>query len=118
MFGRDSTNRTFPESGLNGPWHGTSHHNDNPVNVKNYAIMNRYHVRLLSDFAKQLRDTPDGDGNLLDHSLTYMGSNMGNSHRHKHENVPVILVGGLQDGLKPAATCSTRWARREPPTCS
>ena len=28
----------------------------------------RYHVRLLSDFAKQLRDTPDGDGNLLDHS--------------------------------------------------
>ena len=100
MFGRDSTNRTFPENGLNGPWHGTSHHNDNPVNVKNYAIMNRYHVRLLSDFAKQLRDTPDGDGNLLDHSLTYMGSNMGNSHRHKHENVPVILVGRASGRLE------------------
>ena len=100
MFGRDSTNRTFPESGFNGPWHGTSHHNDNPVNVKNYAIMNRYHVQLLSEFAKQLRDTPDGDGNLLEHSLTYMGSNMGNSHRHEHENVPVILVGRASGRLE------------------
>jgi hypothetical protein len=93
MFGRDSTNRRFPESGFDGPWHGTSHHNDNPAVVKNYAMMNRYHVQLMSDFAAQLKSTPDGDGNLLDHSLIYMGSNMGNSHRHEHENVPVILVG-------------------------
>jgi uncharacterized protein DUF1552 len=93
MFGRDSTNRRFPESGFDGPWHGTSHHNDNPVVVKNYAMMNRYHVQLMSDFAAQLKSTPDGDGNLLDHSLIYMGSNMGNSHRHEHENVPVILMG-------------------------
>ena len=93
MFGRDSTNRRFPESGFDGPWHGTSHHNDNPLVVKNYAMMNRYHVQLMSDFAAQLKSTPDGDGNLLDHSLIYMGSNMGNSHRHEHENVPVILVG-------------------------
>jgi hypothetical protein len=56
-------------------------------------MMNRYHVQLMSDFAAQLKSTADGDGNLLDHSLIYMGSNMGNSHRHEHENVPVILVG-------------------------
>ena len=100
MLGRDSTNKRFPESGFDGPWHASSHHNDNPVNVKNYSVMNRYHVSFLAEFAAQLRETPDGDGNLLDHSLTYMGSNMGNSHRHEHENVPVILVGKASGRLE------------------
>jgi hypothetical protein len=31
----------------------------------------------------------------LDHSLIYKSSNMGNSHRHAHEKVPTILVGGV-----------------------
>jgi hypothetical protein len=93
MLGRDSTNRRFPESGFDGPWHGTSHHGDLPAVVKNYATMNRYHVSLVAEFAKSLLATPDGEGSLLDNSLIYMGSNMGNSHRHEHQNVPVTLVG-------------------------
>jgi hypothetical protein len=93
MLGRDSTNRRFPESGFDGPWHGTSHHGDVPSAVKSYAVMNRYHVSLVAEFAKNLLATPDGDGSLLDNSLIYMGSNMGNSHRHEHQNVPVTLVG-------------------------
>jgi hypothetical protein len=32
--------------------------------------------------------------------LVYKGSNMGNSHRHAHEKVPVILVGGLDGGFR------------------
>ncbi len=100
MLGRDSTNHRFPESGFDGPWHSTSHHNDNPQNVKNYAVMNRYHVKLLADFAAQLRATLEGEGTLLDHSLIYMGSNMGNSHRHEHENVPVILAGRASGRLQ------------------
>jgi len=100
MLGRDSTNHRFPESGFDGPWHSSSHHNDNPVNVKNYSFINRYHVQFLADFAAKLKMTPDGDGTLLDHSLMYMGSNMGNSHRHEHENVPVVLVGGASGKLE------------------
>ena len=43
---------------------------------------------------------PDGDGSVLDHVLIYKGSNMGNSHRHAHEKVPVILVGGVDGTFK------------------
>jgi hypothetical protein len=32
--------------------------------------------------------------------LIYKGSNMGNSHRHAHEKVPVILVGGVDGAFK------------------
>ena len=43
---------------------------------------------------------PEGDGTVLDHILIYKGSNMGNSHRHAHEKVPVILVGGIDGTFK------------------
>ncbi|MDY6982547.1 MAG: hypothetical protein SV422_05630, partial [Pseudomonadota bacterium] len=35
-----------------------------------------------------------------DNVLVYKGSNMGNSHRHAHEKVPVILAGGIDGTFK------------------
>ena len=100
MLGRDLTGTSFPESGFNGGWHGTSHHGDKPENIANYAKMNRYHVQNLAYFCDKLSKIPDGDGSVLDHVLIYKGSNMGNSHRHAHEKVPVILVGGVDGTFK------------------
>jgi hypothetical protein len=100
MLGVDITSATFPESGTNGAWHGTSHHSDKPANIADYAKMNRYHVSMLAYFLDKLQNINEGEGTVLDYSLTYMGSNMGNSHRHAHEKVPVILAGGL-DGTFP-----------------
>jgi Protein of unknown function (DUF1552) len=95
MLGRDLSGASFPESGFTGGWHGTSHHGDKPENIANYAKVNRYHVQNLAYFCEKLSTIPAGDGTLLDHVLIYKGSNMGNSHRHAHEKVPVILVGGI-----------------------
>ena len=100
MLGRDLSGASFPESGFTGGWHGTSHHGDKPENVANYAKVNRYHVQNLAYFCDKLKNIPDGDGSLLDHVLIYKGSNMGNSHRHAHEKVPVILVGGIDGTFK------------------
>jgi hypothetical protein len=100
MLGRDLTGTSFPESGFNGGWHGSSHHGDKPENIANYAKINRYHVQNLAYFVEQLKNLPEGDGNVLDHVLIYKGTNMGNSHRHAHEKVPVILVGGIDGNFK------------------
>jgi hypothetical protein len=100
MLGRDLSGASFPESGFNGGWHGTSHHGDKPENVANYSKVNRYHVQNLAYFCEKLQAIPDGDGTLLDHVLIYKGSNMGNSHRHAHEKVPVVLVGGIDGTFK------------------
>src|SRR4030095_13932669 len=78
----------------------SSHHGDKPENVANYAKVNRYHVQNLAYFCDKLSKIPDGDGTVLDHVLIYKGSNMGNSHRHAHEKVPVILVGGIDGTFK------------------
>jgi hypothetical protein len=100
MLGRDLSGTSFPESGFTGGWHGTSHHGDKPDNIANYSKMNRYHVQNLAYFCEKLKNIPDGDGSVLDHVLIYKGSNMGNSHRHAHEKVPVILVGGIDGTFK------------------
>ena len=100
MLGRDLSGASFPESGFNGGWHGSSHHGDKPDNIANYAKMNRYHVQNLAYFVDKLKKIPDGDGTVLDHVLIYKGSTKGNSHRHAHEKVPVILVGGIDGTFK------------------
>jgi hypothetical protein len=95
MLGRDLSSITHPESGFTGGWHGTSHHGDTPANIANYAKVNRYHVANLAYFMDKLSKIEDIEGNALDNVLIYKGSNMGNSHRHAHEKVPVILAGGI-----------------------
>ncbi len=100
MLGRDLSAQSFPESGFTGGWHGSSHHGDKPGSIANYAKMNRYHVQLMAPFLEKLKNTPEGDGNMLDHVLIYKGTNMGNSHRHAHEKVPVELIGRVDGKFK------------------
>jgi hypothetical protein len=90
----------FPNGGVSGGFHGASHHQEDPVQVRKYADINRYHVSTLAYFAEKLRSIPDGDGTLLDHSLIIYGTNMGNSNQHQHFDVPHILVGGANRQLK------------------
>jgi len=100
MLSRDVSARVYPESGIRSPYHGASHHGENPERIAEYAKINEYHVKVLAYFIEKLKNTPDGDGNLLDHSIVYYGSQMGNGNLHAHEHVPLILVGGGSGALK------------------
>ena len=90
----------FPEGGTSVSFHGGSHHQDDPPQLRRFAALNRYHVATLAYFAEKLKSIPDGDGTLLDRSLIMYGSNMGNSNQHQHYDVPHILVGGANGQLK------------------
>jgi len=90
----------FPQGGTSVSFHGGSHHQEAPSQIRKYADLNRYHVSTLAYFAQKLRSIPDGDGTLLDHSLILYGTNMGNSNQHQHYDVPHILVGGANGQLK------------------
>jgi hypothetical protein len=100
MLGRDLSSIAHPESGYTGGWHATSHHGDKPSNIANYAKVNRYHVANLAYFLDKLSKIEDIEGTALDNVLIYKGSNMGNSHRHAHEKVPVILAGGIDGSFR------------------
>jgi hypothetical protein len=104
----------FPEGGTSVSFHGGSHHQDDPVQVRRYATLNRYHVSTMAYLAEKLRSIPDGDGTLLDHSLILYGSNMGNSNQHQHYDVAHLLVGGAGGKLK--GNRHLAYARKSMPT--
>jgi len=97
---REQSNRTYPEIGVNDPHHPTSHHGNDPVKVAQIAKINTYHVSLFTSFLERMKNTPDGDGSLLDHSIYLYGSGMGNPSLHDHENLPILVAGGAKTGLK------------------
>jgi hypothetical protein len=94
MFGGEQRVRMYPEIGLNESHHTMSHHGDNPENLAKYAKLCTWHVELFSYLVDKMRATPDGDGNLLDHSLMMIGGGMSNGNIHSHMDVPIALVGG------------------------
>jgi hypothetical protein len=97
---RDTSNRIFPESGVKTPFHTLSHHSEKPDLVAEFAKLNRYHAGQLGYFLRRLKETPDGDGNLLDSSLILYGSPMGDSNTHNHRRLPLLLAGHAGGQLK------------------
>jgi hypothetical protein len=89
----------FPNGGTSVSFHGGSHHQDDPVQMRRYADLNRYHVSTMAYLAEKLKATPDVNGSLLDNTVILYGTNMGNSNQHHHYDVPHILVGGKNLGL-------------------
>ena len=97
---RDISNRIFPESGVKDPFHTLSHHSGTPALVAEFAKLNRYHVSMIPYFLHKLKDTPAGEGTLLDHSLVLYGSSMGGSNTHNRRRVPLFLAGHACGRLK------------------
>jgi hypothetical protein len=101
LYARDLTGRAYPASEVpTVSFHGGSHHAENPDRIKQYSLLNKYHVQCLAYYIDRLKKTPDGDGTLLDHSLVLYGTNMGDSNQHLHYDVPHVLVGGASGQLK------------------
>ena len=70
--------------------------------LEKLAKINQYHVSLFAYYLDKLRSTPDGEGNLLDHSLVMLGSGMGNPDVHDHIDLPVAVAGGAAGRMKGA----------------
>jgi hypothetical protein len=56
--------------------------------------INAYYVRMYARFLEKLRAAPDGDGNVLDHSLLVYGAGMADSNGHATDPLPMVLTGG------------------------
>jgi hypothetical protein len=100
MYARDTSGATYPNSGNRDGFHGASHHSNARAKMDSFALINRYHIQMLEYFIDKLQSTPDGDGNLLDHSVVLFGSSMSNGNQHDHDPLPVVVVGGLSGQLK------------------
>jgi hypothetical protein len=99
-LGRDASSRVYPDSGVRTGFHPASHHGEREDRVIEFARINRYHVGLVPYFLKKLKETPDGESNLLENTLVIYGSPMGNSNIHNHKKCPLFLAGHAGGRLK------------------
>ena len=99
-MGRDVSSRVFTEAGIETPFHALSHHGNRPEQLAQFAKLNAFHVEQVEYFIRRLRETPDGDGNLLDHSVVLYGSPMGDGSVHNHLRVPLFFAGHGNGQLK------------------
>jgi hypothetical protein len=99
-LGRDASSRAYPESGTKTGFHPASHHGEREDRILDFKKINDYHVSMVPYFLKKLRETPDGDSNLLDNTLIIFGSPMGNSNVHNHKRCPLFLAGHAGGHLK------------------
>jgi hypothetical protein len=100
LMARDLTGRVYPAAGTDISFHGGSHHAEDAGRIAQYAILNRYHASMVAYFGDKLKSIQEGEGTLLDNSVTLYGSNMGNSNQHLHYDVPMILMGGAGGKLQ------------------
>jgi hypothetical protein len=100
MMAREVSYRTFPKLGISEAFHPASHHQNNPARLEQLTKINTYHVSLLAYMLDRFKQTPDGDGNLLDHSLILYGGAMSNSNVHNHAPLPILVAGGAAGRMK------------------
>jgi hypothetical protein len=92
-MGRDGSARVYPESGSDKPFHPASHHGGTEKGVKEFFLINKYHVSMLPYFLDKLKSIAEGESNMLDKTLIMYGSPMGDSNLHNHRRCPLILLG-------------------------
>jgi hypothetical protein len=93
MLNREASQLVFPNLGFNEPWHHVSHHGNEPEKIALLVKLNTWQIDIFSKYLAQLKATPDGDGTLLDHSVTIWGSGMSDSNSHSPLDVPYLMVG-------------------------
>jgi hypothetical protein len=94
MYGREFSGRTYAEIGVPEGHHPLSHHQDDPEKLAMLAKVNTFHTQLFAYYLDKLKNTPDGDGSLLDHTMLIYGAGMSNSNVHDPRDIPIMVVGG------------------------
>ena len=99
MNGATSVAGKFSELlGFSKNLHGLAHGWNKPGGAEELGKWDRYLAQQLSRFLERLKSTPEGDGNLLDHTLVLYGSS--NSNTHNNSNYPLLVAGGGGLGVR------------------
>jgi Protein of unknown function (DUF1552) len=96
----EGTNQTYNHIGVPDSFHPVSHHANDLERIEKLVKIQTWHMDRFAAFLQKMRETPDGDGTLLDHSVFLYGSNMGNSDRHNNYPIPTVIVGGGNGRMK------------------
>ncbi len=93
MLGNEGSNKSYPMIGVNDGHHSLSHHQNDAEKMRKIAAIDKFFVEQFAYFVKGLKDTPEGEGSLLDNCLVVYGGAIRDGNRHDHHDLPILLAG-------------------------
>jgi hypothetical protein len=93
VVGREGSVRAYPEIGVPDGHHPLTHHQGNEDMLAKVRKINELHARLFAEFLVKMKNTPEGDSNLLDQSMIVYGSGLADGNGHTHDQLPTLLAG-------------------------
>ncbi len=101
VFANEGSNRSYRFLDVPEGHHELSHHGGNKEKLSKIARINLFHIEQFARLIGLLKAIPEGEGNVLDHSMLVYGSGIGDGNRHNHDDLPVLLVGHGHGTIKP-----------------
>ena len=102
MFGNAVSGKNFSFlDGVGGGHHQLSHHQGDKEKLRQYELINRWHVAQYAYLLDRMRNVEEGDGTLLDNSMVMFGSGLRDGNAHSPHNLPIVLGGGGGGTLAP-----------------
>jgi hypothetical protein len=83
-----------PIDGVQFDHHNLSHHGKDPEKVRQLQLIETQQMTALRDFLAKLRQVQEGAETLLDRTIVFYGSNLGNASSHDTRNLPILIAGG------------------------
>jgi hypothetical protein len=86
------TEQSHPWVGVNDGYHiGVTHNQPGQP----YAAVNKWIVSQFAYLLGKLKATPDapGTGNLLDNTIVYFASELGEGSSHSNQDIPIVVAG-------------------------
>jgi hypothetical protein len=94
MFGNAVSGKNFSFlDGVKGGHHQISHHENKEEKLREYALINRWHVAQLAYMLGRMQAIPEGESNLLNNSMILFASGFRDGNSHNPHNLPLVLAG-------------------------
>lgn len=94
MFGNSVSNVSFRFlEGVSAGHHDVSHHQKDPDKLRQYQLVNRWHVEQYAYLLRRLRDMKEGDSTVLDNSMVFFASALSDGNSHNPHRLPLLLGG-------------------------
>jgi hypothetical protein len=100
MTGREASQRTYPALGFKETHHDISHHARQAEKMMQHTKINTYFASLFASFLEKLRNSPEAEGSVLDHSLIAFGAGMSDGQAHNSYPLSFAVIGGAGGKVK------------------
>lgn len=87
-------NNVIELEGVTEGYHGLSHHGNREDKLKQLRIIETFYIAQMARFMEKLKNARTEQSHLLNETMVWFGSGLGDAARHSNRDLPIVLAGG------------------------